>query len=127
MKQGTFFVLIGLVGLATITSCKSFQVSGLEVHQVATQGTIIGDFDITVYVPKFLGSAAGVNLFNVSSTATDPRVIQAIRREVQDRGGTSAINVKMEQTASFIDVLLNAITFYLYAPATVHVTGTIIK
>ena len=123
-------VLIGLAVLAVIavtTSCTAFRVEGLEVHQTATEGTVVGNFNIKVGVNKFLGFASGWNLFNITSGATDPKIVQAIRDEIEARGGTSATNVKIVYKATFPNLLLNGITFTIYAPATAEISGTIIK
>jgi hypothetical protein len=127
IKKELLFCLIGFAVFAAITSCTSFQIGGMEVHQSATEGTVVGDFNIKVSVHKFLGASGGSNLFNLSSDATDPKIIQAIRTEIQNRGGASAINVKIVYKASFLNILLNGITASIYAPATAYVTGTIIK
>jgi hypothetical protein len=126
-KKILFVSLVGFAVVAAITSCTSFQASGLEVHQTATEGSVIGDFSIDVKIHKFLGSAGGNTLFNLASDATDPAIVQAIRTEIQNRGGTSAINVKIQYQATFLNLLLNSITANIYAPARAHVTGTIIK
>ena len=126
-KMRVCFGLVVLAVIAVTTSCTAFRVDGLEVHQTATKGTSVGDFNIKVRVNKFLGLASGYNVFNITSGATDPAVIQAIRDEIQNRGGTSAVNVKIVYKATFPNLLLNGITFFIYAPATAEITGTIIK
>ncbi|MDR0472877.1 MAG: hypothetical protein LBH43_04305 [Treponema sp.] len=122
-------MLVCLLALSSLVgvSCTSFQVSGVEVAQQASSGDVLGSFDIKVNVVKFLGSAAGSNLFNVSSDATDPKIVDAVKAEVAKLGGSRAINVKIVYQASFINLLLNSITGFIYAPATAHVTGTVIK
>jgi hypothetical protein len=127
MRNGVFLCVIGFVAIVTITSCTTFQVSGVEVHQTRTDGTVIGNFNIEVNIHKFLGSSAGTNMFNVSSDATDPVIVQAIRNEIQNQGGTAAVNVKIVYKATFVNMLLNGITSTIYAPATAYISGTIIK
>jgi len=131
MKKTHFFSLMPVCLLALVSlvgiSCTSFQVSGVEVAQQPSSGNVLGNFDINVTTHKFLGGAAGTNLFNVTSDATDPRVIDAIKAEVARLGGTKAINVKIEYKATIINILLNVITGTIYAPSTAHVTGTVIK
>ena len=126
-KKAALTIFTVIIVLLVITSCRTFQVGGMEVHETATQGEIVGDFNIAVSVNKFLGNSGGVNLFNATSDATDPLIIQAIRTEVQNRGGTSAVNVKIEYKATFLNILLNTITFNIWAPSTAIVTGTIIR
>jgi hypothetical protein len=127
MRNGVFLCVIGFVAIVTITSCTSFQVGGVEVHQTRTEGTVVGDFDIKVNIHKFLGDSGGKNILNISSDATDPVIIQAIRTEIQNQGGRSAVNVKIVYKATFVNMLLNGITFTTYAPSTAYITGTIIK
>jgi hypothetical protein len=127
MRNGVFLCVIGFVAIVTITSCTSFQVGGMEVHQTRTEGTVVGNFDITVNIHKFIGGSAGTNMFNISSDATDPVIVQAIRTEIQNQGGTSAVNVKIVYKATFVNMLLNGITSTIYAPATAYITGTITK
>jgi hypothetical protein len=118
--------LLALVSLIGI-SCTSFQVSGVEVAQQPSSGNVCGNFDINVSTNKFLGITSGPNLFNLTSDATDPKIIDAIKAEVTKLGGNKAINVKIEYKATFVQMFLNMITFSIYAPATAHVTGTVIK
>jgi hypothetical protein len=35
--------------------------------------------------------------------------------------------VTIEYQASFVNILLNVVTFNIYAPAEAHITGTIVK
>jgi hypothetical protein len=125
-RQISLVVLVGLLALV-FAACTSFQISGIEVASKASAGTALGTFDIDVNINKWLGSSAGTNLFNISSDATDPKIIDAIKAEIEKLGGTKAINVKIEYKASFIQILLNSITQNIWAPATAHVTGTVIK
>jgi hypothetical protein len=127
MRKGLFLGVIGFVAIVTITSCTSFQVGGLEVHQTRTEGTIVGELNIKVGIHKVLGDSGGINLFNASSDVTDPLITQAIRTEIQNQGGTSAVNVKIVYKATFLNMLLNGLTCSIYAPATAYITGTIIK
>ena len=39
----------------------------------------------------------------------------------------AAVNVTVEYRASFVNLLLNGLTFGIWAPARAHVTGTIVK
>jgi hypothetical protein len=126
-KKRFLRMLVAALTVVMAASCTTFQVSGLEVRQMAADGSHMGDFNIKVGVHKFLGNSGGVNLFNISSDATDPAIIQAIRTEIQNRGGTAARNVKIEYKATVLNLLLNWVTFSLYAPVTAYVTGSIIK
>ncbi|MCL2472348.1 MAG: Bor family protein [Treponema sp.] len=126
MKKYHLLFLIFSIFIFTM-SCRSFQMSGIEVSKEVVTGDTIGNFDITVNVNKFLGNSGGTNLFNATSEATDPIIIDAVKREISNMGGSRAINVKVEYEASFVDILLNYVTFYIWAPSTARVTGTIVK
>jgi hypothetical protein len=131
MKKGlvSLVMLVCLLALGSLVcaSCTSFQISGIEVASQASQGSSVGGFELDVSITKLLGFSAGPNLFNVTSDATDPKIVDAIKAEVEKLGGTRAINVKIEYKATFIHLLLNGITGNIYAPAVAHVTGTVIK
>ena len=107
--------------------CTSFKISGVEVSAQTSQGTVLGTFDINVNVNKVLGMAGGTNLFNLTSDATDPKIVEAVKAEIAKLGGTKAINVKIDYKASFLNLILNGITFSIWAPSIAHVTGTVIK
>jgi hypothetical protein len=120
-------VLLTVCTIMAFAACTSFQVSGLEVATQPTTGDIVGIFYINVKIHKFFFFFSGTNIFNLTSGVTDPKIVNAIREEVTKWGGTKAINVKIEYKATFLDLLLNSITWYIYAPATAHVTGTVIR
>jgi hypothetical protein len=122
-------MLVCLLALSLLVgiSCTSLKVSGLEIAQKSSTGRVCGSLDINVNIHKFLGYSAGTNLFNLTSDATDPQIIDAIKAEVTKLGGSRAIDVKIEYEATFVQVLLNIITWGIYAPATAHITGTVIR
>jgi hypothetical protein len=128
-KRPVSVMLACLLALSflTIFSCTSFQISGVEVAAQPVPGDVLGTFDIKVSAFKMLGGAAGVTLFNTMSNATDPKIINAIRAEVAKLGGSKAVNVRIEYRASFIQLFLNGITAGIIAPATAHVTGTVVR
>jgi predicted RNA binding protein with dsRBD fold (UPF0201 family) len=78
-------------------------------------------------VNEFLGSSGGANLVNVTATNMDNEIYDAIRREIQKYSGDAAVNVTVEYQASFVDLLLNGVTFGLYAPAHAKISGVIVK
>ena len=126
MKK-VIFVFFVMCITFVVVSCRSFQISGMEISEQPTAGNVIGDFDITVGINKFLGSSGGTNLFNVSSEITDPRIVDAVKLQILNMGGSRAINVKVEHRASFLNLLLNGLTFNIWAPSYARVTGTVIR
>jgi hypothetical protein len=122
-------MLVCLLALSLLAgiSCTTMKMSGIEVAQRASTGSKLGTFDINVSITKFLGWSAGPTLFNLFSDATDPIIVNAIKAEITKLGGSKAVDVKIEYEASIIHILLNSITFGIYAPQIAHVTGTVIK
>ncbi len=126
MKRALQIVAIVMTVLA-VGACTTFQLSGIQVVEDMPGMQPIGDFEVKVSVHEFLGNSGGANLFNASATAMDNEIYDAIRREVEKRSGDAAINVTVEYQASFVNLLLNGLTFGLYAPATAHLSGTVVS
>jgi hypothetical protein len=116
-----------IAGIAILASCTTFKASDLSYSLKAPKTTILGDFKTEVWINEFLGSSGGANLFNLTADASEGPVKDAIQKEIRDRNGDAAINVTIEHQASFVDILLNAITASIYAPGMVVITGTIVK
>ena len=110
-----------------VAGCTTFQISGVQIVEDMPSMQPLGDFETTVKVYEFLGNSGGINLLNVSSDRMDNEIYDAIRREVQRRSGDAAINVSITYEASFIDLLLNGLTFSLFAPATATISGTVVS
>lgn len=120
--------VLGLLALVmVIGACTTFQLTGIQVVEDMPGMTPIGDFETTVNVNEFVGSSGGANLFNVTADAMDNEIYDAIRREVERRSGDAAVNVTVRYEASFVNILLNVITFNIYAPATAHISGTVVS
>jgi len=122
-----FKIIVLAVMAAAMVSCTTFQMSGAQMTMEMPAFNKIADLDITVSVTEWLGTPGGANLFNISSTNTDDAIYDAIQREIRKNSGDAAVNVKIEYKASFIDYLLNGLTFSIYAPAKAHITGSIVK
>lgn len=120
--------LLGLLALVMVVgACTTFQLTGIQVVEDMPGMTTIGEFETTVNVNEFIGTSGGANLFNVTSDAMDNEIYDAIRREVERRAGDAAVNVTVRYEASFVNILLNVITFNIYAPATAHISGTVVS
>ena len=126
MKALRYAALL-LVAGALLASCTTFKASGLSYDLKAPKTTVLGDFRVEVWVNEFLGSPAGAKLFNITADGTEGPVKDAIQNAIRDKGGDAAINVTIEHQASFVDILLGAITSGIYAPGNVIITGTIVK
>ncbi len=127
MKKIQRAVILVSILFMILASCTTFQLSGSQVTREIPSYDTVGQFDIKVTCHEFLGTSGGANLFNATSDAMDTAIYDAIQREIQKFTGDAAMNVEITYTASFTNILINCITFGLYAPATAHVTGVIVK
>jgi hypothetical protein len=116
-----------VVAAAVLASCTTFKASGLSYSLKEPKTTVLGEFRTEVWVNGFLGASAGAKLFNITADATDGALKDAVQKAIRDKNGDAAINVTVEHQASFVDILLNGITSYIYAPGMVIVSGTIVK
>jgi len=122
MKLATILAIVLVVG-----ACTTFQFSGATVVEDMPSMQPLGDFETSVAVHEFVGASGGANLFNVTADSMDAKIYDAIRREVQKRSGDAAINVTVRYEASFVNLLLNGLTWGLYAPATAVISGTVVS
>ena len=125
MKMKT--VLFVLLAVLLLASCTTFKMSGTSMNMDTPPFHNVGELDIVVNVHEWLGTSGGANLANISATNMDNKLYDSIEREVKKAGGDAVLNLNVEYKASFINILLNLITFNVYAPAQAHVTGNIIK
>ena len=116
-----------LLALVLVASCTTFQVSGVQVNRQTPSFQTVGQFETTVAVHEFLGSSGGANLGNITATAMEDPIFDAIRREIEKFSGDAAVNVTIRYEATFVDVLLNGLTSGIYAPAHAVITGSIVK
>jgi hypothetical protein len=126
MRTLKLIAILAIVA-ATFASCTTFKASGLEYSFKPQKTTVLGDFETEVWVNEFLGASAGAKFLNVTADATDNAVKEAIQKAIKDKSGDAAINVTIEHRASFVDILLNGITSYIYAPSMIIVSGTVVK
>jgi hypothetical protein len=120
-------ILAVLAAVVLIASCTTFQVSGVQMNNETPSYQSVGEFEKTIAVHEFLGSPGGTNLLNVTATNMDEEIFDAIRREIEKFSGDAAVNVVIKYEATFVDILLNGVTFGAYAPAHATITGTIVK
>jgi hypothetical protein len=114
----------GLVG------CTTFQASGLQMGLVINGQKYekVHDFSQKEWTNKFLGwGINGGTLFNLSSDATDQQVREAVEKNVKKYGGDGAIDVEVKYGSNPIQWILTAITWAIWMPGTVTVTGTVVK
>ncbi|HUX36574.1 MAG TPA: hypothetical protein VMV44_01610 [Rectinemataceae bacterium] len=121
-----FFVLFAVAAVFAM-GCTTFTASGLGQAPSGSNYTTVGKFDRVIWVNEFLGTSAGAKIFNISSDATDSAISNVIADEVKKQGGTAAINITIAHRASIIDIIFNSLTFHLWAPAEIDISGTVIK
>lgn len=126
MKSLRASILVLIVALAFV-SCTTFKASNLSMSTGNPQYTVLGKFETTVTVTEFLGSPAGANFLNVTADASDSVVRAAILEQIQLKGGSAAVDVTITHKASFVNMLLSGITFGIYTPGTLVITGTVVK
>ncbi len=120
--------IVGLLAVLVLAaSCTTFQVSGVQVNRQTPSFQNVGQFETTVAVNEFLGSSGGANLLNVSATAMEDPIFDAIRREIEKFSGDAAVNVTIRYEATALDVILNGLTSGIWAPAHAVITGTVVK
>ena len=127
MRAKKIIMAVLILAAVVLSSCTSFKFSGAQVAKQIPSYSSVGTFDITLTVSEFLGSSAGMNLLNVTADAMDTQIYDAIQREIQKYTGDAAVNVTIVYKATFVDFLLNGLTFGIYAPAHAQITGTIVK
>jgi len=127
MKLKSVLMLLVIAMVLLVSSCTTFKVSGLQITKDMPAYDTVGEFDITVKVMEFLGSAGGSNLFNVTADQMDTEIYDAIQREIDKFSGDAAVNVEIEYIASAGNILVNGLTASILAPAQAHVTGVIVK
>ncbi|MFO7729352.1 MAG: hypothetical protein R6V86_01170 [Spirochaetia bacterium] len=121
-------LIIGVVLMVLFAaSCTTFQLSGIQMNEDMPSYQTVGEFETSVMVNEFLGSSGGANLANVTSDAMDNQIYDAVRREINKYSGDAAVNVTVKYEATFVDLLLNGITWGVYAPAHATIEGTIVK
>lgn len=123
MKKMLICVFAAL--MLAFTSCVSFTASHLAYGNF--DGEVVGTFETSIDVWKYLGSAGGITFLDLGQEKTDKAIRLAIRDELDEMGADAAINVTIEQEASFFDLIIDGITSGVIAPVTINISGTAIK
>jgi hypothetical protein len=86
----------------------------------------VGDFSEKEWTNKFLGwGVNGGTLFNLTSNATDPKVRDAVQKNIRRLGEDGAIDIKIKYGTNPLQWILTGLTFGIWVPGTV--SGTIVK
>ena len=123
----SMYITVGILLVVIVSSCTTFQLSGIQVTKTLQSYQTVGEFDITIPVWEFLGSSGGANIGNITATAMDEKIYDAIQREISKLTGDAAVNVTVEYGITVLDLVLNSVTSSILAPATAHVTGVVVK
>lgn len=92
------------------------KVEGIEITNME-KASSMGQFSSKKWVNHFI--------FGLVSPA-DAGVEKLISEAVRSKGGTRAVNVKTQYQMSFVNGLLNLITFGIYSPFTLTVEGDVV-
>ena len=120
-----------LAGLAAVVmvlvGCTTFKAEGLAFMPMDDDMKVVGNFEDSVMVHKFLGTSGGTNLFNISSDATKGALTDVVWKNIRNFGGTGAVNVKITYGSNVLHWFLNGLTGNIWAPAEITVSGTVVK
>lgn len=125
MKKFAKALFVSLM-LVLVASCTTFKASGLAYGKM-NDVTVVGDFERTISVTKFLGTSGGATMFNIGQDGTDDKISAAITKEINNLGGDAAVNVSIEQKATVLNMLVNSFTSSILAPVKITIKGTVVK
>ncbi len=126
-RIGLLAGLAAVVLVLVLAGCTSFKAEGLAFMPMPDDMQVVGSFEDTVWVNKFLGVSGGPNLFNISSNATKSALTNVVWENIRKFGGTGAINVNITYGSHVGHWFLNNLTMNIYAPAKITVSGTVVK
>ena len=118
-----FSVCLLVLLVLSIQGCYTLNQSGVPIDEAieltnAEQARSIGHFTKTKKVNHFI--------FGLVSPE-DAGIETMISNAVKTGGGSRAVNVRIKYQATFVDGLISAITYGLYAPRTLTVEGDVVK
>ena len=126
-KVNKLLFIAGLLMCFAFSACKTFRADGLAFYSFDQGYESLGTFSKKATVHEFLGTSGGPNLFNISSTAMSDKAYAMIAREVEKKGGNAARNVTIQYSVNPFQLFFNTITEGIWAPATLVVSGEVIR
>ena len=121
-------LLAGLVvAVVMLVGCTTFKADGLALMPMPENMQVVGNFEDTVMVHKFLGRSGGTNLFNITSDATEGALNDIAWKNIRNMGGTGAVNVQVTYGSNILHWFLNGLTGNIWAPAKITVSGTVVR
>ena len=125
--KNSMYILGCVLLIAIVSSCTTFKLSGIQVTREIQSYQTVGQFKIDVPVMELLGTSGGANIANVTATAMDTRIYDAIQREIQKYTGDAAVNVTVEYKVTLVNAVINGLSGTILAPAVAEVSGVIVK
>ena len=120
-------VLLGMLFAIVFTSCTTFRAEGLAFSPMTDNVEVLGTFSKSKTVHEFLGTTGGANLFNISAATMSDKVSGIIWKEILEKGGNGARNITISYSAGPLALLANLITFGIWAPAKLKISGEVIR
>jgi hypothetical protein len=122
MKQGAILLLM-LALVVVASGCYTVNVIGTPADQALSlsnhpSGTLVKHFSTSIWVHHIIAGLVPLN---------DPDVAKILSDEVKASGGTHAVNIKVNYQMTFVNGLLNVITFQIYNPCTLTIEGDVVK
>ena len=116
-------LLLVLILAVSFSGCYTLNAIGTPADPTLSMsnhpsGTMVKHFSVTMKVHHLIYGLV---------TLGDPAVATALADEVKSSGGTTATNIKIHYEMTFVDGLINFITFAIYNPFTLTVEGDVIK
>lgn len=122
MKWTTLLFVLVILAVA-ISGCYTVNVIGTPADQPLSlsnqpSGTLVKHFSTSVWVHHLIAGLVPLN---------DPDVAKILSDEVKASGGTHAVNIKVNYQMTFVNGLLNVITWEIYNPFTLTIEGDVVK
>jgi hypothetical protein len=122
MKWTVPFLVLAVFAVA-ISGCYTVNVIGTPADQTLSlsnhpSGTLVKHFSTSMWVHHLIAGLVPLN---------DPDVAKILSDEVKAAGGTHAVNIKVNYQMTFVNGLLNLITWEIYNPFTLTIEGDVVK
>jgi len=125
MKKAIKLAVIAALLTVVAVSCTTVSFQGIQAQKDLPAYTVVGQFEKVITDPAILGNAGGIKLIPLGDA--DERIFTYIQDEITKWSGDAAINVTIEYQATFVDILLNALTAGIYAPSHIVIKGTVVN
>ena len=115
--------LILLIGLFLLTGCYTLN----QIGEPVDQGIEITNMEKATPVSHFERDETINHFIWGLVSPGNAEVEKVIAQEVKKIGGTRAVNVRMKYQMTFVNGLLNLVTFGIYNPFTLTIEGDVVK